>query len=146
MEYIKNNKKDFIVGVNQRINNGKWGIEEISFLNENRLKYDLSFEDIGMMLVNIYKYTYTMAIEDGFISQLELDQLSQIQILSYTLPKNQLELEQLRVKINLLNTQYEKTNYVQEQMDLKSKYNIENKINSIYYSKYPKLTPYNTYN
>jgi hypothetical protein len=154
MRELRNTKEDFIKGVQARIDDGRWGVEEVEYLNEYRQKYHLNYDDIGLFLVQVYKYTYTMAMEDGVLSQLELDELNQIQQLSYTVPKNKFERDALKVKIMTLTKQYEKTNVVQESMDLENVYKkenehrmeLKNKVNNLYYrTPYPKLTPYTSY-
>jgi len=154
MRPLRNKKEDFIIGVVDRLKDGRWGVNEIDYLNENHSRYHLNYEDIGMLLVYAYKYAYTMAMEDGVVTQLEQDQLNQINLMynySY-LPKSRYEREALKVKILVLTRQYEKTNTVQENIILEDHYKqeneIKNEVKSIYYkSRYPrpKLTPYSNY-
>ncbi|NCP98407.1 hypothetical protein GW796_00840 [archaeon] len=154
MRPLRNKKEDFIIGVVDRLKDGRWGVNEIDYLNENHSRYHLNYEDIGMLLVYAYKYAYTMAMEDGVVTQLEQDQLNQINLMynySY-LPKSRYEREALKVKILVLTRQYEKTNTVQESIILEDHYKqeneIKNEVKSIYYkSRYPrpKLTPYSNY-
>lgn len=152
MKNIKNTKEEFIHGVTERLRDGRWGLEEIEFLNENRKKYSLTCDEIGFFLVETYRYTYAMAMEDGVVTQLEQDELSAINKLYLEhSPNKKSDREILKAKIFVLTRRFEKANQMQEDMDkentlINKKKEIKENISSVYYKKYPtpypKLTPY----
>lgn len=159
MRNLKNTKEEFTAGVVERLRDGRWGMEEVEYLNENRQKYNLNYEDIGFFLIETYKYTYAMAMEDGIITPVEQAELNIInQLFMEQMPKRRGERELLKAKIFTLTRRFEKTNGMQEQMDMEQAYvlsqeqklehdaEMKKKVSSIYYrlpTPYPKLTPYN---
>lgn len=166
----KNSPKhqQFMENVSACFRSGRWNLEHIEYLNENRLKYHLSHEDIGLFLMQHYQYTYTMAMEDGVINELENQNLIQIKSLYNHLnpPKNRYEIQNIKNKINHLTRRYEVTNGVQEQMhineenidfveqkeeaEFNAKYNLQEEVKNTYHKRnirypVPKLTPYRNY-
>jgi len=153
MRRLRNSKEDFVNSILEKIDNGELGLNEIEYLNENHLKYHLTYEDISNFLLHLYEYVYTMAMEDGIITELEQKQLAEIKNFPiHPMPKNRFERDLLKTKILTLVKRIEKTNSAQEEielendlaeeMTLKQKYseNTKEKINKLYYKNY--LTPY----
>lgn len=145
-----NKRKEFKNMVSEKFLTGEWGLDELTVLKENRFKYNFSLEDVGFFLVQIYQYTYCMAMEDGFISNLERSQLNEINMAyNQFLPKNIYEKNALMTKISNLVKSYEKTNAIHEADELvDNKYSAKEKVNNGYKKPYfskMKLTPYSNY-
>jgi hypothetical protein len=158
MRNLRNTKEEFVSGVVERINDGRWGLEEVQYINEHRAKYHLNYEDIGSFLVQAYHYAYSLALEDGVITQLEQARLGEINkfFVSNYLPSNKAERDELKAKILLLTRRFEKSHNLQHQVQAENDMGLENqikkenemkeKVSSVYYRRYPtpypKLTPY----
>ncbi len=156
MRKLRNTKEEFVAGVHERINDGRWGLEEIQYISEHHTKYHLNYEDIGSFLVQAYYYAYSLALEDGVISQLEQARLGEIRAVVNTnsIPSNRVQREDLKNRILILTRRFEKSHNLQHQYhvenDLENEAKIEiemkEKVGSIYYRRfptpYPKLTPY----
>ena len=152
MRNLKNTKEEFINGVADRLRDGRWGLDEIEFLNENRKRYSITCDEIGFFLVEAYRYTYAMAMEDGVVTPLEQEELSVInKLYMENLPHKRADREILKAKIFVLTRRFEKTNQIQEQMEkaqnlINRQEEIKSEVSSVYYRKlptpYPKLTPY----
>lgn len=144
--------EQFKMQVVERIKDGRWGLEQVQHLNDNKLQYHLTNEDIGMFLMHTYNYTYYMAMEDGIMTELEERQLAQIKSYYNYLnpPKNRYEIENIKTKIANLTKKFEKTNAVSEEMDQQARaQEIQQEVKNVYrtprYTR-PKLTPYDNYN
>lgn len=158
MRNLRNTKEDFVKGVMERFDSGKWGLKELEYLNDNHTRYHLTYEDIGNFVLHLYQYVYTMAMEDGVITELEQDQLIEIRNLAIApAPKNRFEIDRLKVKALTLINRIEKANALQENVVLENdlaqdlavkqeKEMIQEEVKRVYYrnypTPYPKLTPY----
>ena len=146
-----NKRKEFKLLVSEKFLTGQWGLNEFIVLKENKFKYNLNLDDLGLFLFQIYQYTYHMALEDGIITKLEKSQLNEINMVyNQILPRNVYEKNALMNKISTLVKSYEKTNGVQENLQLnndkyEAKKNIEKGYRQHYFTRM-KLTPYGNYN
>jgi len=156
MRNERHSKLDFLSGVTERVKDGRWGLDEVEYLYENHSKYHLNYEDIGNMLNELFQYTYHLALEDGVMNEMEIDQLTQVQKLAMApIPQNKMEREALKHQIRSLVKKIEVSHHLQEQVQLEAhieekleevKEPIKERVNSVYYrTPRPKLTPYNSW-
>ena len=116
MRNERNTKEVFLAGIKERIKDGRWGLDEVEYLQENHPKYHLNYDDIGTLLMDAYQYTYYLALEDGVVDELELDQLTQIKKLTMSpIPQNKAQREDLKFQIRFLVRKIEELNFVHEQ-------------------------------
>jgi hypothetical protein len=162
MRRERHTKEDFLTGVQERVKTHVWGLDEINYLHENHSKYHLNYEDIGNLLNDVFIHTYQLALEDGVMNQLEVDQIAQIQKLAMApIPQNKMQRDALKHQILFLRNKIDFAHVLQEQEQLKEKLNheltpepefkpeiesVKEKINRVYYkTPRPKLTPYTYY-
>jgi hypothetical protein len=156
MRSERNTKEEFLGGVQDRIKNGHWGLDEIEYLLENHSKYHLNYDDIGVLLNDVYKYTYYMALEDGVMDQLEVDQLTQInKLIMAPVPQNKAQREELKFQIRFMARKIEQVHAIHEKVleQEHAQYEpqpepepMKERVNKVYYkSPRPKLTPYTYY-
>lgn len=139
----KNTKEVFLAEIINRIDSGEWGLEEVSYLEKHDERYNLRMEDIGLFLVQVYKYTFALAMEDGIITQEEQEELNEInKAYNSFLPKNRFERDLLKNKVMRLVKQYEKQNIIQETNTIEEAYKKEAKAKENVKKAYPKPTPY----
>jgi hypothetical protein len=101
-----------------------------------------------------------LALEDGIMNQLEVDQIAQIQKLTMApIPQNKMQREALKHQILFLRNKIDFAHVLQEQEQLKEQIepeptpvpkpeveSVKEKINKVYYkTPRPKLTPYTYY-
>jgi len=144
--------------VAKKIHTGEWGLNEINFLQENKQKYHLTHANISYYLQELYRYTYTLAMQDGLISQSEQHLLSLIRthLSSPHMPTNRFGLEHLKLRIETAQTHCLK-HRPDYQEQFQHKYEHENQMQQEITSTYnnsptpkygyarPKLTPYSQY-
>lgn len=145
-------KQKFIEEINKKIKNGDWGLEEINHLEENKIKYHLNYEDIGYFLNIAYDYVYNMALENGEISDLEMNNLISFKkTMANVIPTNREQRIALRFQINQLVKRFEVDHVFEQKLDLENekKELMKKKVKSLYYLppwlRKPKLTPYSSY-
>lgn len=128
MRIDRNTKEDFLKGIKQRINDGSWGLDELSYLLDNNMKYHLNYEDIGVLLKDAFIYTYALAMEDGVLNELENDQLANFQRLAMEpVPKNRAQRQDIRNQIIFLTRRFELTHGIQENLQQQPKPNLKPK-------------------
>jgi len=141
--------------VAKRIHKGKWGLEEINYLQANKHKYHLGYEDIVYYLQELYRYTYALAMQDGVVTPQERVRLTNIKthLQSAHKPQNRFELEQLKHRIEAAQIHYFRNHedeyfnfshrYASED-DLKEEVQNAHRIHNVPRPRYPrpKLTPY----
>lgn len=158
-------KQIFLNEIKKKISTGKWDLEDIESLENNHVKYHLNYNDIGLLLVDVYRYVYSMVYEDGHLSQLELENLKQFNtlILTNNYPSTRVHREDLKFRIRSLVKVFEVNNVLEEDLILKQgleeraalinnrELESENKLKEenrkkdfkkIFYWTRPKLTPY----
>lgn len=145
-------KQKFIEEISKKIKNGDWGLEEINHLEENKIKYHLNYEDIGYFLDMAYVYVYNMALEDGEISALEMNELINFKkTMINTIPTNKEERLALKFQIGQLVKRFEKEHVFEQNLDLENSNQelMKKKVKSLYYLppwlRKPKFTPYSSY-
>ncbi len=144
-------KQKFIDEISKKIENGDWGLEEIEHLEENKIKYHLNYEDIGLFLMVAYDYVYNLAIENGEISGLEMNNLIAFKkAMVGVMPKNKEQRMALKFQINQLVKKFEKEHSFENNLESENKQEvIKKKVKSLYYLpswlRKPKFTPYSSY-
>ncbi len=167
MRKLRNTKEDFMEKVLEKVKSNEWGLEELEYLNQNHSNYHLKCEDIGFLLLQAYRHSYQMAIEDGVVTDAEQKVLSDINVMFMQhIPTSKSERDFVKAKIFALTRSFDKgykpkeqLNQVPEQAntntntvtkieaaDNEMENEIKEKLATAYYRTprypYPKLTPY----
>ena len=139
----------------ERINTGKWGLQQIEYLHQHQNDYGLKAEDINLYILHIYRYTYNLAMADGNINREEMVYLQNIKALynHYNPPQGVAAVIALKQHINAISKNFVH-NHVQELNDErlveKHEQELKEEAEKVYKKplpKYPrpKLTPYNNF-
>lgn len=148
-------KEIFNDEVLERINNGTWGLKNIKFLQVHKEDYNLTYEDINLYILHIYRYTYNMAMLDGELQPDEIVYLNNIKRLynHNNPPKNFQDVKAMKSHINALTQNFKHNQTIKNtnnsKYDLEEEHKLEEESNKVYKKplpKYPrpKLTPYNS--
>lgn len=89
--------------VTERIEDGRFGLDEIVYLDKNKEKFGLNEGDIYIFAQQVYKETFNLAMEDGILSKEESIELQKIKdLIVSNAPTNKPNLEFLKNNIAFL--------------------------------------------
>lgn len=89
--------------VAERIEDGRFGLDEILYLDKNQEKFGLNESDIYIFAQQVYKETFNLAMEDGILSKEESIELQKIKdLIVSNAPANKPNLEFLKNNIAFL--------------------------------------------
>lgn len=119
MRKLRNTKEAFMEKVLEKVKSNEWGLEELEYLNENHSNYQLKCEDIGFLLLQAYRYSYQLAIEDGVVTPDEQKVLSDINVMFMQhIPTSRQERDLVKAKIFALTKSFDRGYKPKEQANL----------------------------
>lgn len=140
----------------ERINSGKWGLQQVEYLHQNKNEYGLTAEDLNLYILHVYRYTYNLAMSDGHLDREEIVYLQNIKSLynHYNPPQNIAAVIAIKQRIQAITKNFVH-NHIQNINDERfieaHEKELKQEAENVYKKpapKYPrpKLTPYSTGN
>lgn len=139
----------------ERINSGQWGLQQVEYLQQNRKEYNLDFNDINLYILHVYRYTYNMAMQDGYINEEEQDYLQHIKLLynHHNPPRNAAAVAAIKTHITAIAKNFisnHNTDAIEEAERLRKEEQMRQEAANVYKKPVPrhptpKLTPYSNF-